>query len=203
MNEKQLRRQRDRLTTMSERLVGEVSDLRDEALRGTGGEASGNLSSTPMHLADLSADNYEQEVATGLLQNEQAILVEIRAALDRLDAGTYGRCQDCGTEMPEARLEALPYARRCVACEERAEQGGGVAGLREGQGGLVSPGQLSPAVPSRPRPVQTANTGNEAVPPGARRQAEDRSRTPGPRGPNEDAQPGRTIDHPERGEKAR
>jgi len=206
MNEKQLQVQRDRLTAMAERLTAEVSGLRDEALRGTGGEPSGNLSNAPMHLADLSADNYQQEVATGLLQNEQAILVEIRAALDRLDAGTYGRCEDCGKEMPKGRLDALPYARRCVACEERAEQrddeSGALAGLREGQGGLVRPGQLSPPTPARAVPLQAANTGNESIPPGARRQAEERAVTPSS-GPNENAQPGRTIDRPDRGEKAR
>ncbi|GIX47223.1 MAG: molecular chaperone DnaK [Candidatus Tectimicrobiota bacterium] len=46
---------------------------------------------------------------------------EIQAALARLEAGTYGRCEACGKEIPRARLEVLPTARRCVRCQETQE----------------------------------------------------------------------------------
>ncbi len=45
----------------------------------------------------------------------------VQAALDRLEAGDYGVCADCGEPIPAARLQALPYALRCVKCEERHE----------------------------------------------------------------------------------
>jgi RNA polymerase-binding protein DksA len=47
---------------------------------------------------------------------------EIQAALARMEAGTYGRCETCGHAIPPARLEALPTARRCVPCQEQAER---------------------------------------------------------------------------------
>jgi DnaK suppressor protein len=86
-----------------------------------------------MRFADLATDNSQQEVAAGVLQNEQQMLAAIAAALDRLDAGAFGRCVGCGRTIPEARLRALPYASRCVACEERLENEEG-ADLGQGAG---------------------------------------------------------------------
>ena len=43
-------------------------------------------------------------------------LTEIRKALQRLDNGSYGRCVECGEDIPEGRLKAIPYAARCLAC---------------------------------------------------------------------------------------
>jgi DnaK suppressor protein len=115
---------RQRLRALAHRLKGEMSGLRDSALRSSGGEASGGISNAPLHLADLATDTFEQEVALGLLQNQQQVLNAIATALDRLDAGTYGVCERCGKEIPEERLKAIIYATRCVACEHEAEQQG-------------------------------------------------------------------------------
>lgn len=52
----------------------------------------------------------------------QSTLEEIEAALARLGDGTYGRCEDCGRPVPEGRLEILPYARRCVRCQQRSRR---------------------------------------------------------------------------------
>ena len=127
MTEKQLEAHRERLRTLAYRLKGGVADLRDSALRRTGGEASGSLSNTPLHLADLASDNFEQEVAVSLLQNEQQVLSSILASLDRIDAGTFGTCVECGKHIPEERLKAIPYASRCVACEQTEEHEAGTA----------------------------------------------------------------------------
>jgi RNA polymerase-binding transcription factor DksA len=126
MNEKRAQAYRQRLLEIGDRIKDDVAAMREAALRGTGGDPSGNLSNTPMHLADLATDNFQQEVAAGVLQNEQQALAAIAAALDRLDAGTYGRCEGCGRAIPEGRLQALPYASQCVACEERLEKEEGV-----------------------------------------------------------------------------
>src|SRR5258705_7460839 len=97
---------RKRLLELGERLKGGVASLRETALRSSGGDASGNLSNAPLHLADLGTDNNQQEVDTGILEQEQQILGAIAAALDRIDAGTYGTCERCGKKITEARLEA-------------------------------------------------------------------------------------------------
>jgi RNA polymerase-binding transcription factor DksA len=49
------------------------------------------------------------------------ILEAVRAALGRLDEGTYGTCRDCNGAIEAGRLEALPYADRCLACQARFE----------------------------------------------------------------------------------
>jgi RNA polymerase-binding transcription factor DksA len=121
MNKQQREEYRQRLLSLANRLKGDVSGLRQSALRGTGGDASGSLSNAPLHLADLATDTFEQEMALGLLQNGQQTLGAIAAALDRLDAGTYGRCESCGKEIPAERLRAVPFASRCVPCEQKEE----------------------------------------------------------------------------------
>jgi DnaK suppressor protein len=115
---------RRRLQAQADRLKGDMSGLRQSALRSSGGEASGGISNAPLHLADLATDNSDQEVSLGLLQNQQGVLNSILAALDRLDAGTYGVCERCGKEIPDERLKALIYASRCVNCEQEVEQEG-------------------------------------------------------------------------------
>ncbi len=206
MTEQQAQAHRERLLEMGKRLNGDVAGLRDEALRGTGGDASGNLSNAPMHLADLANNNFEQEVAAGLLQNEQQVLGAISAALDRLDAGTFGRCEECGRDLPEGRLQALPYASRCVACAERFER---EEGVDLGQGDRVrakssngSHQEMALPGPQLPRPAEAPNTGAETVPPGATPQAHERPIAPRRKGPNDDAEPERTMDDPGGGEKA-
>jgi len=115
---------RQKLLALGRRLQGDVSGLMDEALRKTGGEASGNLSNTPLHLADLGTDAFEQEVNLSLLENEDQQLEEVSAALDRIGQGTYGRCQECGQDIPRPRLDAVPFTRYCVGCAEKLQEKG-------------------------------------------------------------------------------
>jgi RNA polymerase-binding protein DksA len=114
---------REQLQGLRNRLRGDVSHLTREALHETGGEASGSLSNTPIHMADLGTDNFEQEFTLGLIQNEEQALDEIGAALERIEQKTFGRCEDCQKEIPRERLRALPYARYCVECARKHEQG--------------------------------------------------------------------------------
>src|SRR5262249_22414032 len=94
-----------------------------EALHRDGDEAGGNLSHLPIHMADLGTDNFEQENTLHLLAREENLLREIDAALERLDAGTFGRCEEChGAIMPKARLKEIPYTRYCVECAKKLDQ---------------------------------------------------------------------------------
>ena len=56
-------------------------------------------------------------------EHETAELGDLEAALERMDAGTYGQCTDCGVIIPPARLNAYPTAKRCIVCQTRREQG--------------------------------------------------------------------------------
>jgi RNA polymerase-binding transcription factor DksA len=113
---------RDHLLALRSRLRGDVSQLTDEALHKAGGEASGSLSNMPIHMADLGTDNFEQEFTLGLLESEEQMLKEIDAALQRIDAGAFGRCEECQRPIPKARLQALIYTRHCVDCARKLQQ---------------------------------------------------------------------------------
>lgn len=66
-----------------------------------------------------SASTEEREVANALAVRTAAIVDDLDHALARLDAGTYGTCEPCGAAIPFERLEAIPHARLCVACQQR------------------------------------------------------------------------------------
>lgn len=65
--------------------------------------------------ADAAQVSAEQGEALRLAAELQADLEDVEAALARLDAGTYGRCESCGEAIAAERLDALPAARRCIA----------------------------------------------------------------------------------------
>jgi RNA polymerase-binding protein DksA len=73
------------------------------------------------HLADSASETYMRELDGGLEENAGHLLVEIDAALARIDAGTYGLCSVCGREIGQERLEAIPYATLCIE-HKRAQE---------------------------------------------------------------------------------
>jgi RNA polymerase-binding protein DksA len=86
-------------------------------------EASGNLSSMPQHMADVSADNYEQDITFGLIEAEQGEVRTIDAALKRVEEGKFGTCEACDKTIKAARLNAIPQARLCIDCKRKEEEG--------------------------------------------------------------------------------
>jgi RNA polymerase-binding transcription factor DksA len=121
MSEAEIKSYKQRLLALKKRMGGDLTELEEEALHGVGGEASGGLSNVPIHPADLGTDNYEEEVSLGLIENEYQLLTEVNDALARIEQGTFGRCENCGREIPRERLEALPYARHCAPCARQMQ----------------------------------------------------------------------------------
>lgn len=80
--------------------------------------AAGDLSSHRTHVADQGTENYQREFASQLKSIESSSLREIDDALARIANGTYGICESCGEPIPLARLEVIPYARRCMKCQK-------------------------------------------------------------------------------------
>ena len=66
------------------------------------------------HIADSATETYLREIDGGLEENAEHLLVEINAALGRIDDGSYGLCSVCGRPIGEERLEAVPYATLCI-----------------------------------------------------------------------------------------
>jgi len=70
---------------------------------------------------EQSVDDFVQEVDLALMQMKSETLKKIDQALLRLEEGTYGRCQECETEIPAPRLRALPFASLCRECQQETE----------------------------------------------------------------------------------
>jgi RNA polymerase-binding transcription factor DksA len=82
------------------------------------------LESFSLDMADQATDQFDHDVAMGLVSAEQDILFEIEAALSRIRRGTYGLCEATGKPIPAARLRAIPWARFGVEAEEQLEREG-------------------------------------------------------------------------------
>ena len=121
MNKKLTKQFHDHLMALAARLGVTLAGLEAEIRVPTGGQASGGLSNTPQHLGDVGSDVFSQEIGATLLENEAFIRNEVAAAIDRVDQGTFGRCERCGKAIPAVRLDALPYARFCTPCAEKAQ----------------------------------------------------------------------------------
>lgn len=102
-----------------EELLGEL-DSSTRTLSGENGE-TGELSHLDQHPAEAASELTEMERDEAMLAVVAQQRAEVVAALGRLDEGTYGRCVQCGTDLPDERLEARPEAARCVNCQQDME----------------------------------------------------------------------------------
>ena len=92
-----------------------------ETLKGNGIEKRG----VTTHMADTGSDNSHHEMELKLMTEDGNIIQLIEEALERIMNGEYGKCLDCGNDIPEARLEARPYAVYCVKCKSIREKNDG------------------------------------------------------------------------------
>lgn len=87
-------------------------------------EESGDLAiGSGDHIADSATETFMRELDGGLEENAEHLLVEIEAALGRIDDGTYGLCSACGRAITVERLEAVPYATLCLDDKRALESG--------------------------------------------------------------------------------
>jgi DnaK suppressor protein len=92
---------------------------RDELLAelsGVGAQAGDHYDA---NFADSSQVTAERGEAEALATKLRETLADVERALGKLDKGTYGACEDCGKPIGEARLEAIPSTRRCIACASK------------------------------------------------------------------------------------
>jgi RNA polymerase-binding protein DksA len=108
----ELEAERDRLRAAIE-AVNHTASLTDE---------TGDLSiGKDDHIADSASETFMRELDGGLEENAEHLLAKVEGALQRIDDGTYGTCVVCGREIPEERLQAVPYATHCL--EDARAQG--------------------------------------------------------------------------------
>jgi RNA polymerase-binding protein DksA len=123
LNAKDLEQFRELLLEKRAQLAGDVNTMQHEALSRNRQDAAGDLSTMPIHMADIGSDNYEQEFTLGLIEGERALLREIDEALQRIEQGTYGVCLATGQPIGKARLKAQPWAKYCYEYMIAREQG--------------------------------------------------------------------------------
>ena len=115
MDKKKLDQFRKRLLTKQEELERVVSRA----------EKDGRLAGedTPQDPADKAATSYTKEFLFSQSNHDRDVLLLVIEALRRIEDGSFGECVHCGGEMHAKRLEAVPWARHCIPCQEQQEQG--------------------------------------------------------------------------------
>ena len=78
---------------------------------------------TTVDLADKAANSYTKEFLFGQTNTDRNLLALVEEALKRIKDGKYGECANCGKEMQQKRLEAVPWAKHCIDCQEKQERG--------------------------------------------------------------------------------
>ena len=112
---------REALLDERRRVEAAMQNLQDET-RGTLYDDAGEETAFDNHLADTATETYDRELEYGLEEGAERLLGEIDAALKRIEDGTYGSCTNCGGQIPEERLEALPWATLCIECQRDQER---------------------------------------------------------------------------------
>ncbi|GAA5126981.1 TraR/DksA C4-type zinc finger protein [Luteolibacter yonseiensis] len=115
-----IQKQKQRLLDLRDDLVDAVSGMARDTIRNApeGSEASGS----GQHQGDAGSDAYDRDFALSVLAKEQDALYEIEQALRRIQSGTYGICEISSRKIPQARLEAIPFARLTVECQAQWEK---------------------------------------------------------------------------------
>ncbi len=104
-------------------LLGDVDHMSEGALDNNRQDSAGELSSMPIHMADVGTDNYEKEFTIGLIESDRKLLKNIDRALNKVKDGTYGVCEVTGKFIGRARLTAKPEARYHIEFAQKLEQG--------------------------------------------------------------------------------
>jgi len=108
-----------------------LESIRDGLQRDeTDPDTSGELSTVDQHPGDIGTETFEHEKNQSLLEQVNDELLQIEAAFQRLEQGTYGICQACGRPIGDERLEAMPATRFCVDDQAKAERDLGLPGMR-------------------------------------------------------------------------
>lgn len=116
LNPKDLESYKELLLQLRKEMSGDISSLEADAFSTDGDRLSVD------NPADIGSESFAQEFSLELLQRDEATLVEIDEALERMKLGTFGLCEGCEEPIPKVRLQAVPHARFCVDCQRKNER---------------------------------------------------------------------------------
>jgi len=118
LNAKDLETYKALLLQLQREISGDISALETDAFATDGDRLSVD------NPADIGSESFAQEFSLELLQRDEVTLGEIQEALQRVELGTFGLCEGCEEPIPKVRLNAVPHARFCVACQRKTERRG-------------------------------------------------------------------------------
>ena len=110
---------RELLQEERQRVVGAIEYLHKENPGSIEDETDDET--TDNHLAETATVTLDREIDYTLEGHSEQVLVQIDAALARVEDGTFGTCTNCGKQIPEERLEARPWASLCIDCQRAAD----------------------------------------------------------------------------------
>ncbi|HYY96667.1 MAG TPA: TraR/DksA family transcriptional regulator [Pyrinomonadaceae bacterium] len=115
MDKRKVKTYRDKLLARRESLFSQVTEAemssRERDLEAT------------QDPADMAANAYTKELLISMSANDRKLLQLIDEALERVERGEYGECVNCGEPLAEKRLDAVPWARYCLKCQDLQERG--------------------------------------------------------------------------------
>jgi YteA family regulatory protein len=109
------------LTIEKQKLMGTIEKIEESGINQELGDSTGELSAYDNHPADLGSEVFERSKDIALRDNENVLIADINHALDKIEEGSYGRCDVCKSVIPDARLKALPWAATCVDCQQKLD----------------------------------------------------------------------------------
>jgi len=110
---------RQHLLGLRAEILGDNRQLKKDADMTSSGAS--DAARAPIHMAESASDTHEKHIMFDRLSASSETLQMIDDALDRIDAGTYGICEDCGATIPVRRLRIKPYASLCIECRRKEE----------------------------------------------------------------------------------
>ena len=99
-----------------------INHIERDNLKRSQRDAAGDLSGYSFHMADMATDNFDREFSLDIASAEQILLNRIDEALQKIDEGSYGTCENCEKPISFKRLKAVPYAKLCIKCKEDEEK---------------------------------------------------------------------------------
>ena len=114
------KKQRQRLLDLRDQITDSMHGIQNDTIK-NGNEGS-DASGSGMHQGDAGSDAYDRDFALNMLSKEANALDEIEQALQRLEMGVYGVCEESGEKIPHPRLEAMPFARLTVERQAAKER---------------------------------------------------------------------------------
>ncbi|YCM45313.1 TraR/DksA C4-type zinc finger protein [Verrucomicrobiaceae bacterium 227] len=114
------KRQRKRLLDLRDQITDSMYGIQNDTIKN--GSEGADSSGSGMHQGDAGSDAYDRDFALTMLSKESNALGEIEQALQRLEMGVYGICEESGQKIPQPRLEAMPFARLTVECQAAKEK---------------------------------------------------------------------------------